>query len=383
MANAVRTAVDAPPSPPATHSRIVVLDAIRAVAIISMVIGHVANYSFLWRTSHATYYVWDGAQLFMLVSGVVVGVVHHRIVQRQGARASYVKLAKRAGLLYVIHVLLVLLGIALSYGVPGPWTADFRPAGVATWQEAVGWSLLLQANPIYINFLGSYVLILLAAIPVVALLRRGRVRLLLVLTAVVYVVGLVAPSAFTLRNGPDSLAGFNNATWFVLFVSGMIAGWYWHRWHVAQRLVSRPVMTVTSILFALMLVAVVIDITSPAMLGPVDWWFDKDVMAPGRLLASWVFFVLLFRVATWIDARSWGSRIIEPAAVLGGRALDAVVILTVASIVLPVLTQQPSSSRLAQVLALVVLGLCWAWAYARHAWRHRADGPGARRFAAR
>lgn len=120
-----------------------------------MVIGHVANYSFLWRTSHFVYYVWDGASLFMVVSGIVVGIVYRKRTTSHGMKWAAGKLIKRAGLLYVAQLALVSLALAAAYFYPGPMSEQFRLPGVDSFPQAIGWALVMGANPIYVNFLST------------------------------------------------------------------------------------------------------------------------------------------------------------------------------------------------------------------------------------
>jgi hypothetical protein len=274
-------------------------------------------------------------------------------------------LAKRGGLLYLLQLGLVLLGLLVAYTVPGMWSSGFWPEGIEDWPHALEWATVLGANPIYINFLSSYVVILLAAIPMVYLLWTRHVAVVLTAAGAIYLVGLRFPDAFTLPNGPQSVAGFNNATWLTLFITGLVVGWNWERWNVTEALRSRAVSVFAATAWVLLLGFVLVDAFEPTQLASVNWLFDKNQMAPGRMVASWVFFVMLFWLATDVERQPWGWRIIRPMDVLGSRALDSVVILTVAAILLPAVTLQPSSGRLAQVAAMMVVVVCWAWANLR------------------
>lgn len=351
------------------HGRIVELDAIRAVAVISMLIGHVANYSFTWRVTHFPYVVWDGAQLFMLVSGTVVGIVQQRNLRRHGMRWVAGKLAKRALLLYVLQVLLVAFAMFAFFVIDSEWTRQFKPAFATSLGEALRENLYLAVNPIYVNFLTSYVVILLLAIPAIWLLARGRWVWMLAASTALLLAGWWRPQAFTPPIGPRMDLMFNTATWWFLFATGLLAGWFWQHWQVGRWLMSRRVTVVTLALWFAMLAVAILDAIAPATVAWLLPMFDKNQMAPGRILSSWVFFIILWWIAIEVHRRSWGWRIINPMAVLGSRALDAVVIMTIAAIAIPAFLQVRSESRWAQLLALVTLAVCWAWAY----WRNRRD----------
>lgn len=354
-----------------TSGRLVALDVIRAVAVISMIIGHVANYSFLWRVSHFPYIVWDGAQLFMLVSGVVVGIVHRRNIERRGMGFVAGKLARRAGLLYLIQVALVSLALWLAAVYPNELSAQFDIPGADDLAHRVLLVLTLQANPIYVNFLSSYVIILLLAIPALWLMHTGRVRLLSLLLVVTYVAGLAFPGWFTLPHGSVGEGSFNNATWFALFGSGMIAGWYWRSNDIGDRLRQPRVLRATLALGILLLAVVIWDAMPPELPTWLTSTFGKIAMAPGRFLSSWVVFILLWWLVTRIESTRRGAELLAPVAVLGSRALDSVVILTFATILMQTVFAIPSSSRPAQPISVLVLAICWAWAYARRWWSAR------------
>ncbi len=353
------------------RGRVQALDAVRAIALLLMVIGHVANYSFLWRTSHFPYYVWDGASIFMVVSGIVVAQVNRVRIESSGFPAAAGRLARRAGFLYVVQVLLVAFATATAYFRPSPTSAEFLIPGLPSWQDAVLWDIVLSANPIYVNFLSSYVVILLAAIPALWLLSTRRYGLLALFAGVLYIVGLAWPQFFTLPNGPDGYAGFDNATWFVLFVSGLIVGWCWHERNLDSTLLSSKVVWSAVCLALAFLVFVIWDALPPEP-GPfVDWFTDKDLMAPGRFVAAWAFFIPLYWVMRRLPSRRVGARTVTWCATLGKYPVDTIVILTVITIVSHGLLGVESPSRIAQVLAVITIVLAWLWAR----WRERGARP--------
>lgn len=348
------------------HGRIIELDAVRGIAVISMVIGHVANYSFLWRTTHFVYYVWDGAQLFMLVSGIVVGIVQHRVLDRDGMRTVSLRLLRRAGLLYVLQVSLVALAVIAYFQFPSDYTAQFAPKFAKTLDSALIDNLTLGVNPIYVNFLSAYVIVLVLTIPAIWLLARGHWLVLTALVFVQYVLSQLWPGWFTLPFGPDAGATLSIGGWFLLFASGLMAGWFWREKRVGALLLRPEVRWVAFGLWGALVALATVDAIGPTLLAPVNALFAKEVLAPGRFLSGWVFFIILWWLAAAVMRQSWGERVVRPVAVLGSRSLDAVVILTLAAILIPTVLHVSSESRPAEALSIVVLGVCWAWAYARN-----------------
>ena len=339
------------------------LDAVRTIAIVSMTVGHVANYSFLWLISHPFLTLWDGASLFVLVSGVVVGVVYRRRIAGQGMAWSAGKLAKRAVSLYLVQLALVTLALTIGYTHSSRGADQFMLPGVDTLPAALGWALVLGANPIYVNFLSLYVVLLLAAIPALYLLSTGRRTLLLALLILVYVTGITWPHLFTLPDGPDASAEFNLATWFVLFASGMWAGWIWRERSLDQRLRAPVSVWVLGVL--LLVLAVFAVVTTFSDLSIMEWWRDKGLMTPLRFVAAWIFFIGCYWLIHLVNRIPGGEALTNQMAVLGSRSLDAVVILTLVAILTQGVFDLDSASRFAQVLALATIVVAWAWARMR------------------
>lgn len=345
-------------------ARITALDAVRAVAIISMTLGHVANYSFVWLVSHLTISVWDGANLFVLVSGLVVGIVYRRRIEARGMKVAARALIKRAGFLYLLQLALVILAITFAYKIPTETSWQFLVPGL-DYPQAVLWSLWMGVNPIYVNFLSLYVVLLIAAVPLLALLQRRRFTLTAVLLAVLYAAGLSWPSAFTLPNGPEQSNGFNNATWFVLFASGVFVGWLWRERSMDQSITSPRAMRWVFPLAAVFISLAAMDVLKVNTGSFIFWLTDKDLLGPGRFLASWVFMTVLLFLAERLQALAATAPLINSLAVLGSRSLDAVVVLTLVTIALQGPLAIDSASRLAQLVAVATIAACWIWAYAR------------------
>jgi hypothetical protein len=72
-----------------------------------------------------------------------------------------------------------------------------------------------------------------------------------------------------------------------------------------------------------------------------------------------------------IAQRAWGRRLTDALATLGAKSLDAIVILTTATITIQGVFDVRSESHLAQILALVVIAVAWAWAQWRITTRSR------------
>ena len=202
------------------------LDVLRGLALISMVSAHVSilgHPTLSDRVLHSTPWI-DGAFYFVALSGVVSGLVHRRVVEKDGIGASAQKLARRAGFIYLCQVFLIVATITLAT-VDSTTTLHDTP----TWSQIGGlfegmWQILrLQLEPNFTGVLSMYVVFLLWAIPAVALLRRGLWWVVVALSVTVY-LGAHLLGGFTFAAWSGS---FDPAGWQLLFTGGLLVGWSW------------------------------------------------------------------------------------------------------------------------------------------------------------
>ena len=320
-----------------THGRRdAAIDTIRGLCIILMTVSHLAEGSLVDRVLHVAPWV-DGASGFVLMSGLVLGLVQPGRLRRGGVRAAQVLLVRRAALLYVLHVSTVLLAVAAGYVAPGvsrfPQTEDH--GGLL---GTVGAVLLLRVNPADIDILSLYVILLLCAVVAVALLARGLGWVALAISAALYLVARAHPLLFTLPMGDGRPSKFDWGAWQLLFVSALVVGWCWKRWDLRARLTSRRAFLVAAgAWFLITLVGVVF--ASGAVVSPVQPWvsqayYDKPRLGLARYLLSWAAFVTLYAALSWLLQR-WSARWLLPVELLGKRSLAAFVVLTVITILTP------------------------------------------------
>ena len=379
------------------------VDLLRGLAIVFVVVNHLGMASlFQLLTQEAVGFV-SGAELFVLFSGLVVGMVY-------GPRAkadlgTVVDLtSRRAGKLY-LTALVVLVGVFLMSLLPvfrtdalttfvdqGTGGAGHDGAG-RTYDLYAGMEallqfpvpaqvlpaiLLLQFGPWQFNVVGLYVVLLLASPLVLAALNRGKSVWVLAATLAVYAIGAgtrfrVLPSQFE-----DS---FPLLVWQVLFVIGLVAGFHrrsivaWfseHTWAVAA---------CSALAFAFAFVswgnpylangfdvrlAIVPDTLYRTM---YDLFFGRTYLAPGRLLNVLVLVVAAyaFLTAYWKPVQRALGWFLVPL----GRATLYVFIMHV--VLIAVVANIPALQQgdvLVNTLAYtVVLGLLWVMVRTRFLFR--------------
>ncbi|MFS0703550.1 OpgC domain-containing protein [Cellulomonas sp. 179-A 9B4 NHS] len=333
--------------------RLAAIDVVRGFCIVSMVTGHLAPQS---TVSYALHQVpaFDGASGFVLLSGLVLGIVQSRRLTTHGLAAVERKSARRIGVIYVAQVSLGLLALAVA-AVATTEHRNVHPAGTST-AEAVWRVLTLQAAPPAGSVLRLYVVLLALAMLAYVLLARGRWVAVLAGSAALYGVGYLVPQVTSFRSYSGEL-GANWATWQLLLVVALVVGWHWAPARIGERLLARPLL-VTAVTGALVAAAWAGERVAPAL-------YDKTMFGPARVLNAFAVVTLLFVVV---------SRLLEvlpraafrPIEVIGTRSLDSYVIQAGVAVVVPSFVVGWTDVALG--VALATLALCWGWAELRR-WR--------------
>jgi hypothetical protein len=345
----------------------------------------------------------SGAELFVLFSGLVVGMVYGPKAKEDFGRVVDLT-TRRAGKLY-LTALAVLIGVFLLSLLPffhtealttfvdqGTGGAGHTGSGRA-YDLYAGMSslfqfpvppqvlpaiVLLQFGPWQFNVMGLYVVLLLASPLILAALNRGKAIWVLVATLSVYAAGAVTRFRILPSQFEDS---FPLLVWQVLFVLGLVAGY--HRRSITAWLSRHTwaVVACTAAAFALAFLswgnpylansydvrlALLPDASYRAM---YDAFFSRTYLAPGRLLNVLVLVVAsyAFLSAYWKPVERLLGWFLVPL----GRAtlyvfiMHVVLIAVVANI--PALQQQ--SIFLNTAAYAVVLALLWVMVRTRFLFR--------------
>ena len=194
-----------------------------------VIVNHSRLSSLLSWFTYERFWVVTAAEVFVVLSGVVLGMVYCRRLKRDGWRAVVRGLGHRALLLYSVFVgvtvsvlALAALGIdvrplAASDGHTPAWFVAPHMMTVAAWHDV----LLMRVGPWAFEIIGMYVWLVAAAIPCLLLLHRAGWRVLLALSWALYLWYRIQPQ-------PLTLAGFESAfpllAWQLPFVHGIALG---------------------------------------------------------------------------------------------------------------------------------------------------------------
>ena len=219
-----------------------VVDVLRGLCIVMMVCNHVAPGSLLNRFSHAALFI-DGAMGFVFLSGYILGIVHFRRVAKIGREGAFLKILRRAGQLYGIHVLLALslttwAVVANRLGVVGHDEASFQLL------PTVGRILTFQLQPPFLDILPLYCVFLVLAIPGLHLIGCVGVLPVLAASAGIYTWGLIYQT-----EGSFWGSHFRPSGWQFLFFAGMSLGVVLNRNSSSKRFWRQSLVRPTFVLF--------------------------------------------------------------------------------------------------------------------------------------
>lgn len=330
------------------------IDVVRGLCIAYMTLAHICYGSFLFGSLSFVPWV-DGASGFILISGLVLGMLSRRRTDDAGAASAEVRLARRTALLYAAHVALTTLTVvvalmAQSEDPTWPGIEEFSPAQVASWLVS------MQINPMYIDILSMYVVLLALSMVWTPLLQRGWWPAVVASSALLYALAL-ATTWGRFPNQPEGHAYFNTAAWQALFASAFVVGWYWNR------LVDR-MRSPAGLAFAVgggLLVAGAGVLAHFA--GTGGSLFDKPICGLGRMALAWAAFVVLYQLARRAVVRA--PAIVAPLAVVGSRSLACFIALCVIETFLPLLIGADRTTPVAQIAGLLTVVAMYPIARAR------------------
>ncbi len=211
-------------------------DFIRGLAMLLVVVNHIGIPSLYQVVTMEAIGVVTGAEIFVLVSGTILGVIYRPRLERDGWAGSMVPVWRRAMKLYLVVVITNLAIYLFQWLVPvidhTVLMTHTDPASHKIWSlfgedptpaQLVYKELTLQYGASQINVLGLYVVLVVVAPLLLWLLYRGHAVALLAASWCVYALHTLYPvRLFALQ----SELAFPVLTWQLLFVHGMAAGYH-------------------------------------------------------------------------------------------------------------------------------------------------------------
>jgi hypothetical protein len=206
------------------------LDFFRGLALFCIFLDHLPNNILASFTLQSVMFA-DAAEVFILISGYTAGMVYGRALERQGFLAAGVRVYHRVWQLYVAHIFLFMVFLAVVSYTEGTLNKSLysEEFGATNFLNEPGLALvqalMLQFQPLFMDILPLYI-VLLAVLPVVLSGFRfwqGAMTLAsFALWLAVQIDNRIALSAYP---GPDRVWFLNPFAWQALFMLGAWFGW--------------------------------------------------------------------------------------------------------------------------------------------------------------
>nr|WP_173008276.1 OpgC domain-containing protein [Mycolicibacterium sp. P1-18] len=330
------------------------LDAVRGLCICYMAMAHVCYGSALFGAMSFIPWV-DGASGFILISGLVLGMLSRRRTDVAGVADAQARLGRRTALLYASHLALTALTVVVAAAADSedptwPSVTDASPTQVA------GWLVTMQINPRFVDVLSMYVVLLVLAIAWTPLLERGWWPAVAGSSALLYAVA-VATGWGRFPNQPDGYAYFNTAAWQALFASAFVVGWHWNR--LADRM-RGPTALAVAVGGGLLLAATGVLVRDTAA-GAIA--FDKPECGVGRIVLAWAVFVVLHQLSRFAVTRT--PALVGPMVMIGSRSLACFIALCVIETFLPLAIGSDRTTFAAQIAGVLTVLAMYPIARAR------------------
>jgi hypothetical protein len=219
------------------------IDWLRGLAMTCVIVNHSRISSLLSWFSYERFWVVTAAEVFVVLSGIVLGMVYGRRLVRDGWLAVARGLGRRAVMLYVTFVAVTISVLAISLaGIDissmttwddraAVWFLDPRNMDAAAWRDVA----LMRHGPWTFEIVGLYVWLVVAAVPCLWALRFAGWRPLLISSWLLYLSYHLAPHRLT---SAEFESVFPMLTWQLLFVHGIAIGY--HREQISARVARWP-----------------------------------------------------------------------------------------------------------------------------------------------
>lgn len=308
---------------PEAGTRDLRVDFMRGVVMTVLLVVHFEVFSIFSLFAWERFGLIAGAEGFVILSGLVLGMVHRRTIAEQGWHTSVSKLIKRAAQLWRVNVF-VIVSIGLLALLPfldasavttfvdrgsGQVYPLYPAHGADPWPLWLAKAVCLKMGPHEMQILGLYVVLLALSPPALFMMRQGWTRYWLGFCWVVYFFNIAQPSMPT---GTQFEYAFPLLTWQLIYFHGLAAGYHrdrveaffagrWGRWAIAA-----------SLLVFLACLFLAQNATNPFLppwahlrLVPVSTfdalyaaYFQKNTLGLGRLLNYAAALVTAFTVLT-------------------------------------------------------------------------------------
>jgi hypothetical protein len=333
---------------------------LRGFAALAMIADHAGRSSLLLPITGGSQFLVSAAEVFVLISGVLVGVIYGKTILKLGPGKALGKVLRRVGKLYLLTISLTLAFIGSAHVFGLWWQADLSNGVTRLLVEVV----TLQRTSFLVDIPLLYTLLLLIAAPSLVLLARGLTMQLLAVSWGVWALWQFTSLLDGLRIEGNEV--FHLPAWQVIFVSGMVLGY--HREAIESRLGRFSAASRGLALAAVFMIVTLLYVAQVANLETLagnelmySLGFDKSNVPIGRLfvLGLLLVFAMVTLTLAWRPVSGAAGWLLLP---LGQNALTAYSLhLAVVVVATLLYTRAPGEMSDASVALLQVIAVMAVW----------------------
>ncbi len=272
-----------------------------------MVVDHIAGPSFLYAITGGNRFYTSAAEGFIFISGLVMGLVYRRLIERDGLGPSLRRAIERSVTLYLVTITLTLFFVPFSEMLGMHWAQGLDFSDPVAFIVAV---LTLHQTYYLVDIPLLYTILILAAPLALVMLAQGRTAVVLGSSWLLWLGYQYFPNETQL---PWPIAGnylFYLSAWQVFFFTGLVLGW--HHGELTRRLAHFP-RRAALLLCGLGTCALIVLYRLTNRLGSLvadtqaaqdvqlfllEYVFGKADVRPGRIIASIIVFGFLYLLVT-------------------------------------------------------------------------------------
>lgn len=320
------------PYVPSGAGRDLRIDLLRGFAVVAMVVDHIAGPSFLYAFTGGNRFYTSAAEAFIFISGLVMGLVYQRLVERDGLGVSLRRAIERAVTLYLVTITLTLFFIPVSELLSLRWAQGVSFQDPLEFVVSV---ITLHRTYYLVDIPLLYTLLIFISPLAITMLSQGRTAVVLGASWALWAAYQFFPEQAEV---PWPIAGnylFFVSAWQVFFFTGLAIGW--HHQNLTRRLARFPrraVLVLSGIGVAALVELYRVtdrlpriwaddpDRAAEVELFLIEFVFGKGDVRPGRVVASIIVFGFLYLLVTelWRPLYWATGRFLMP---LGQNALYA------------------------------------------------------------
>lgn len=370
-------------------NRIAALDMLRGYALVVIMVDHMPI-GVLRGYTLGRIAVFDAAELFVLLSGFLVGLVWLNVERRQDRRAAQIRFLRRAVQVWLALVVGSVLLALLSRGL---FEAGLNHTAI--WSQYARWVVeyplgylvtigTLWMQPNLLDVLALYVVMLVFTPLTVPLMLRNP-WLFAAGSVALWAVSVPLNEAVP-NQRPEGGMLFNPFAWQMLFHAGVAMGLFRTRFMPVLRRYATPIT------LAMLAVGLSMAVLSQlwrfgpdgralmeeikAFIGPIDKWSLDSIRFISIIAAAWLVAVPFARPLEWLAGTWFGQSL----AVIGRGGLVSFVACVMLSVLGDALMMVPGGSQFGYRLAIDLWTVVALWLVgeieARRSRRKRAAQPG-------